>query len=115
MNRLALCPACGLPVSTDPKVAYPSPDRSQWFHPRCCGSVLLRKMGPLEASHPAVGETCRVCERPIESGAVVTLLPCGAPEEDRRFVACDVVHWPCGAAVALGIPAYAEAGEAAWG
>ena len=65
----------------------------------------MRAYGPLTADHPAVGEICPLCERPLVAGDVPTLIPLGPGNdieqrmraaEGRPYNAvCAVAHWAC--------------------
>jgi hypothetical protein len=67
-------------------------------------SKIFRKMGPLAADHPAVGEVCTVCCQPIAAGDFVTLLLVGPADDDDAWKAAAglahtaqavVIHWLC--------------------
>lgn len=65
----------------------------------------MRKFIPLPAGHPAIGETCPACGRPIAVGDETTLVALGpgddpeaqkAAREGRAYNAvAAIVHWAC--------------------
>lgn len=65
----------------------------------------LRKFGPKQSDHPAIGTKCPACNKPFKDGDYTTLIalgPGGDPEAQERAkagrfynAAAVEVHWTC--------------------
>lgn len=65
----------------------------------------MRKMGPLPAGNPSVGEPCPACKIVFATGDYVTLVELGPgddPEEQEKArrgrpynAVASIVHWSC--------------------
>lgn len=50
---------------------------------------------PLPPGHPAIGTACGICTRPLEAGAVTTLIPKNSPPAHAATVEAVLCHEAC--------------------
>lgn len=75
------------------------------YYLRHVGTLAQGPKGQIPAGHPAIGQTCPACHRPIKPGDATTLIVLGpGPDPDDQLRARNglvynavavLVHWPC--------------------